>query len=83
MSGGGQDAAPDFRSLIGNIFTRRKAVEEPVDDEGPSIADRIARDFGLLGAKDEEPAPETEGDRATVSIASHPEATHADDAEHA
>jgi chromosome segregation ATPase len=42
-------------SLIGNIFARRRPVEEPVVEEGPSIADRIARDFGLLGSIEEEP----------------------------
>jgi hypothetical protein len=47
------DRGPGFRSIIGNIFTRRKA-EEPVVDEGPSIAERIARDFGMLGESDEE-----------------------------
>jgi len=44
-------------SLIGNIFARRKPVEEPVEDEGPSIADRIARDFGLLGSIEEPEEP--------------------------
>jgi hypothetical protein len=85
------DTPSDLRSLFGNIFTRRKAVEEP-EDEGPSIADRIARDFGLLGGEPEEPeaetsavngaAPVAEGNRATVSIASHPEAAHPTEAEH-
>jgi hypothetical protein len=46
------ERGPDFRSLLGNIFTRRKP-EEPVLDEGPSISERIARDFGLLGPADE------------------------------
>jgi hypothetical protein len=57
--GGYGDDGPGFRSMIGNIFTRRKPVEEPILDEGPSIADRIARDFGLLGAADDDDA---EGD---------------------
>jgi hypothetical protein len=69
--------APDFRSLIGNIFTRRKPVEEPVEDEGPSIADRIARDFGLLGAEEAEAAvaaakPDTKAD-STVPAAEQAE----------
>jgi hypothetical protein len=51
----GEDIGPDFRSLIGNIFTRRKATEEPLEEAGPSIAERIARDFGNLGASDDEP----------------------------
>jgi len=51
---GSADDRSGVRSLIGNIFTRRKAVEEPVEDEGPTIAERIARDFGLLGASDDE-----------------------------
>lgn len=89
--GSSPDTSSDFRSLIGNIFTRRKTVEEP-EVEGPSIADRIARDFGLLGGEAEEPDVETgavegaasvaDGDRATVSIASHSEATHPSEAEH-
>jgi SWI/SNF-related matrix-associated actin-dependent regulator 1 of chromatin subfamily A len=47
---------PGFKSFIGNIFTRAKParaeeVEIPVEEppESSSIADRIARDFGLLG----------------------------------
>jgi hypothetical protein len=47
---------PGFKSFIGNIFTRAKPAhheEEPEPSEEPpesaSIADRIARDFGLLG----------------------------------
>jgi hypothetical protein len=47
------ERGPGFRSIIGNIFTRRKP-EEPVVDEGPSIAERIARDFGMLGETDDE-----------------------------
>ena len=51
-----EELIPGFRSFIGNIFTRPKSTrpdapeeerEEP--PEGASIADRIARDFGLLG----------------------------------
>jgi hypothetical protein len=68
----GDEVGPDFRSLIGNIFTRRKPIEEPVEDPGPSIAERIARDFGNLGPSDEEPeeslvphaAPASESERA-------------------
>jgi hypothetical protein len=50
-----EDIGPDFRSLIGNIFTRRKAIEDPIEEAGPSIAERIARDFGNLGGSDDEP----------------------------
>jgi len=42
------EASGGLRNLFDNVLRRRKpAMEEPVDD-GPSVADRIARDFGLL-----------------------------------
>jgi len=68
-------------SLIGSIFTRRKPVEEPVEDEGPSISERIARDFGLLGG-DENDAPAAAFDAEHVTepaqpqVAAIPEAVH-------
>jgi hypothetical protein len=73
-SGYGDDG-PGFRSLIGNIFTRRKPVEEPVEDEGPSIADRIARDFGLLGAADDDET-DTEAPSPQAQPPHHPGDNH-------
>lgn len=59
-----EELIPGFRSFIGNIFTRAKstrpdAPEEEREDppESASIADRIARDFGLLGGNDTAPPP--------------------------
>ncbi len=69
------DRSPDFRSLLGNIFTRRKP-EEPVVDEGPSIAERIARDFGLLGVSDEDEAEAAQVDRHAEAPAA--ESHHSD-----
>ena len=52
-----EELIPGLKSLVGNIFTRKTRPEtapEPVEpEESASIADRIARDFGLLGANDE------------------------------
>jgi len=46
-----EELIPGLRSLVGNIFTRKKSepAPQPVAPENSSIADRIARDFGLLG----------------------------------
>jgi len=77
-----EDHGPDFRSLLGNIFTRRKP-EEPIVDEGPSISERIARDFGLLGVSDEdEEAAETAAtpETAVAGVAGVAELHHAPDA---
>jgi hypothetical protein len=56
-----EELIPGFRSFIGNIFTRPKSArpepeeeEREIPPESASIADRIARDFGLLG--DDPPA---------------------------
>jgi hypothetical protein len=52
---------PGLRSFFGKLSFRRQAEEPPTVEEGPSVAERIARDFGLLGVPaDEEthvPAP--------------------------
>ena len=48
-----EELIPGLKSLVGNIFTRAKkpdAIPEVAEPpESSSIADRIARDFGLLG----------------------------------
>ena len=54
-----EELIPGFKSLVGNIFTRAKKPE-PIPDvveppESSSIADRIARDFGLLGVDTPQP----------------------------
>ncbi len=58
-AGDDEELIPGLKSLVGNIFTRKRP-ELPVAateaEESSSIADRIARDFGLLGASPEEPA---------------------------
>ena len=58
-NGNNEELIPGFKSLVGNIFTRPKksepipkVVEPP---ESSSIADRIARDFGLLGVDPPQP----------------------------
>ncbi|GAC1401404.1 MAG: hypothetical protein NVSMB59_23320 [Vulcanimicrobiaceae bacterium] len=61
QTGSQEELIPGFKSLVGNIFARKPRVE-PVPDvvepvEGSSIADRIARDFGLLGGGPETPKP--------------------------
>ena len=58
-SGTDEELIPGLKSLVGNIFTRAKKPEpipevvEPM--ESSSIADRIARDFGLLGGDQPQP----------------------------
>ena len=54
-TGDEEELIPGLKSLVGNIFTRKRpeAVAEPIEpEESSSIADRIARDFGLLGGGD-------------------------------
>jgi hypothetical protein len=43
-------AQPAKRSLFGGLFGKKREEEiVPSDPNEPSVADRIARDFGLLG----------------------------------
>jgi hypothetical protein len=56
---GDEELIPGLKSLVGNIFTRAKKPE-PIPDvveppESSSIAERIARDFGLLGVDHPQP----------------------------
>jgi hypothetical protein len=46
-----------FRSMIVSFFGARK-IEEPVDLGALSVSERIARDFGFLGAADDDDAVE-------------------------
>ncbi len=58
-SGADEELIPGLKSLVGNIFTRAKKPEPIVEviepPESSSIADRIARDFGLLGGDRPQP----------------------------
>jgi hypothetical protein len=57
-AGAHDELIPGLKSLMSNVFARKKTgvPPAPVVEAGSSAADRIARDFGLLGATAETPA---------------------------
>jgi len=47
-----EELIPGLRSFVGNFFAKKKAAAPPKEtqvEENSTVADRIARDFGLLG----------------------------------